>query len=376
VRTGVQAILANPEFVFRFERIPGNVAPGQTFKLSDLELASRLSYFLWSSAPDDQLLSVASQGKLKDPLILQQQVKRMLSDPRASALASNFAGQWLRLGGLMEVNPESGLFPNFTRNLGVSMRREVELLFESIIREDRNVTDLLTADYTYVDEVLAKHYGIPNVLGSRFQKVALTDPNRFGIIGKGGILTMTALANRTSPVARGKYILEVLIGNPPPTPPPNVPKLKEAGDNEKVLTVRERMEQHRANPTCNACHQIMDPIGMALENFDAVGLWRSKDGGFPIDPSGKMFDGSKLDGPASVRQAVLNHSDAYLLSFAQNLLAYGVGRVLDYNDMPTVRAIARDASKSGDKFSAFVVGIVKSPLFQMSRNNNTSVEKK
>jgi hypothetical protein len=374
IRTAVQAILAKPEFVFRFEHVPANVAPGQTYRISDLELASRLSYFLWSAAPDEQLITLATQNKLKDPVVLQQQVKRMLLDPRAEALATNFAGQCLRLGGLMEATPESGIFPNFTRNLGVSMRREVELLFDSIVREDRNVVDMLTADYTFVDEVLAKHYGIPNVLGSRFQRVQLTDPNRFGLIGKGGILTMTSLANRTSPVARGKYVLEVLVGTPPPNPPPNVPRLKEAGDNEKVLSVRDRMVQHRADPACSGCHQIMDPIGMALENYDAVGLWRSRDGGFSIDPSGTMYDGAKLDGPVSVRNAVLARSDAFIGSFAQNLVAYGVGRVLDYRDMPAVRSIAREAAKNNNRFSAFVLGIVKSPLFQMSKNNNATVQ--
>jgi hypothetical protein len=254
------------------------------------------------------------------------------------------------------------------------MRREVELLFDSIVREDRSIKDLLTAEYTFVDEVLAKHYGIPNVLGTRFQRVALTDPNRFGLIGKGGILTMTALANRTSPVARGKYVLEVLIGSPPPNPPANVPPLKEAGDNEKVLSVRERMIQHRDNSACRACHQIMDPIGMALENFDAVGLWRTRDGGIVIDPSGTMYEGSPLEGPVGVRNAVLKHSDAYLLNFTQNLLAYGLGRVLDHRDMPTVRAIAREAARNNDRFSSFVMGVVRSPLFQMSKNNNVSVQ--
>jgi hypothetical protein len=374
VRTALQAILANPEFVFRFEHVPDKVAPGQTFRISDLELASRLSYFLWSSAPDEQLLAVATQGKLKDPIVLQQQVKRMLKDSRSEALATNFAGQWLRLGGLIEANPDSGMFPNYTRNLGNSMRREIELLFEGIIHDDRNVQDLLTADYTYVDEILAKYYDIPNVLGNRFQRVQLSDPNRFGLIGKGGILTMTALANRTSPVARGKYILEVLIGTPPPNPPPNVPKLKESNTTEKVLTVRERMEAHRANAACSACHKIMDPIGLALENFDPVGLWRTRDGGSLIDPSGIMYDGAKLDGPVSVRQAVLNHSDAFIGNFTQNLLAYGVGHVLDYHDMPAVRAIARNAAKDNNRFSSFVIDIVKNPLFQMSKNNNTTVQ--
>jgi len=374
IRTGVQAILANPEFVFRFEHVPDKVPPGQTFRISDLELASRLSFFLWSSAPDEQLLTMAGQNKLHDPVILRQQVKRMLGDHRSEALATNFAGQWLRLRGLLEANPDSAMFPNYTRNLGLSMQREIELLFDSIVREDRNVTDLLTADYTFVDEVLAKYYRIPNVLGNRFQRVQLTDPNRFGLIGKGGVLTMTALANRTSPVARGKYILEVLVGTPPPNPPPNVPKLKESNTSEKVLSVRERMETHRANPACNACHQIMDPIGLALENFDPIGLWRANDAGLVIDAAGKMYDGQKLDGPVSVRQAVMTHSDAFIGNFSQNLLAYGVGHVLDYHDMPAVRAITRDAAKENDRFSAFIFGIVNSPMFQMSKNNNTTVQ--
>jgi hypothetical protein len=262
------------------------------------------------------------------------------------------------------------LFPNFTRNLADSMRREVELVFDQIMREDRSVGDLLTADFTYVDEVLAKHYGIPNISGSKFQQVKLTDPNRFGILGKAGVLTMTSLANRTSPVARGKYVLEVLIGSPPPPPLPAVPPLKEAVDNQQNLTVRQRMEQHRDNPACRSCHQLMDPIGMAMENFDAVGLWRKADLGHPIDPSGTMYDGAKLENPVSVRQAVVNRSDAFYVNFAQNLFAYGVGRVLDYRDMPAVRTIARTAMRSNNKFSAFVMGVVNSPSFQMTTNHN------
>jgi len=372
IQAALASILARPEFVFRFEHIPPHVAPGQTYRISDLELASRLSYFLWSSAPDDQLLSLASQGKLKDPVVLEQQVERMLKAARSEALAANFAGHWLRLGGLQDILPEAMLYPQFTRNLAVSMRREVELLFDSIVREDRDVLDLLSADYTFVDEDLAEHYGIPNVLGSRFQRVQLTDPNRFGLLGKAGVLTMTALANRTSPVARGKYVLEVLIGSPPPNPPAVVPPLDEARDNEKILSVRERMQQHRANPACSACHQIMDPIGLALENFDPIGRWRINDGGFRIDPSGQMYDGTKLDGPVGVRQAVLRYSEAFLGNFAEQLLTYGVGRVLDYRDMPMARSVAREAAKSDNRFSSFVLSIVKNPLFQMSRNNNES----
>jgi len=371
IQTALQAMMVNLEFIFRFERMPDSAAPGQNYRISDLELASRLSYFLWSTSPDEQLIATASQGKLKDPVVLEQQVKRMLADPRSQTLVNNFAGQWLRLGGLMDVVPESLLFPNFTRNLGNSMRREIELLFDSVIREDRNIHDLFTANYTFVDEVLAKHYGIPNIVGPRFRRVTLSDPNRFGLLGKSGILLMTALPNRTSPVARGKYVLEVLLGTPPPQPPPNVPPLKEAGDFEKVLSVRERMEQHRKVEPCRSCHQIMDPIGMAMENFDAMGSWRTKDSGHPIDPAGQMYDGAPLSGPASVREALLNHSDLFVRNFTQELLAYGLGRVVDYHDMPVVRTVVQDAAKKDNRFSAFILGIVKSPSFQMSRNNET-----
>ena len=367
VRVALQGILSKPEFVFRFEQVPDGAAPGANYPISDLELASRLSYFLWSSMPDEELVNIASGGRLRDPATLEQQVKRMLADPRSDALATSFAGQWLGLQGIRDVLPEPGLFPNYTRNLGESMRREVELLFDSILREDRSLVELLAADYTFVDEVLAKHYGIPNVVGPRFKRVQLSDPNRFGLIGKAGLLTMTSLANRTSPVARGKYVLEVLLGTPPPSPPPVVPPLAEAVDNQKVLRVRDRMEQHRASPACSGCHQIMDPIGLALENFDAVGVWRANDSGFPIDPSGRMFDGMDLDGPAGVRQALLDRTDSFLRGFTESLLAYGLGRVTDHRDMPTVRAIMREAAGNDNRSSSFVLGIVKSAPFQMSR---------
>ena len=367
VRVALQAILSKPEFVFRFEEVPDEAAPGENYRISDIELASRLSYFLWSSIPDDELVTIAAEGRLREPATLRQQVERMLADPRSEALATSFAGQWLKLQGIRDVLPEPGTFPNYTRNLGESMRREVELLFDSILREDRSPVELLTADYTFVDEVLAKHYGIPNVVGSRFKRVPLTDPNRFGLVGKAGLLTMTSLANRTSPVARGKYVLEVLLGTPPPSPPPAVPPLAEAVNNEIALTVRDRMEQHRASPACSACHQIMDPIGLALENFDAVGVWRTNDSGFRIDPSGTMFDGMGLDGPAGVRQALLDRTQSYLRGFTESLLAYGLGRVTDHRDMPTVRAIMREAMDNDNRSSSFVLGIVESEPFQMSR---------
>jgi cytochrome c551/c552 len=367
IRMAVQAILANPQFVFRFERAPANLKPGANYRISDLELASRLSYFLWSSAPDDQLITLASENKLRRPEVLDGQVRRMLADQKAEALADNFAAKWLHLQYLKETEPDGGMFPDFTQNLALSMQHETELLFDSMVREDRNLVDLLTAKYTYVDEVLAKHYGIPNILGSRFRRVEITDPNRFGLLGQGSILTLTSQANRTSPVQRGKYVMEVLLGAPPPPPPPDVPALKENVNNTKPLSVRERMEEHRASPACAGCHKLMDPIGLALENFDPVGIWRDNDSGFPVDPSGQMFDGTKLDGPISLRQAILNRSGSFIGNFTENLLAYGVGRVLDYHDMPTVRSIERQASSNDNRFSAFILGVVESSPFQMRR---------
>ena len=365
VRSAVQVILAKPEFIFRFEKKPAEVLPGQSYRIADLELASRLAYFLWSSIPDEELIRVAIEGKLQDQATLEQQVKRMLDDRRAETLATNFASQWLRLTGLEKRAPESLLFPDFTRQLARSMQREIELLFDDVVRENRSVLDLLTADYTFLNDTLARHYGVSNVVGTGFKRVELTDPARFGLTGKAGILTLTSFANRTSPVTRGKYVLEVLLGLSPPQPPPVVPPLEEQADNAQILTVRQRMEHHRSNPACASCHRIVDPIGMALENFDAVGLWRARDGGIPIDPSGEMYDGFKLDGPVGVREAVVNRSGAFLGTFTENLLTYGIGRVLDYRDMPTVRAIGRDAARDNNRFHAFVMGIVKSAPFQM-----------
>ena len=365
VRTAVQSIIARPEFIFRFERVPETVEPGQSYRLHDLELASRLSFFLWGTGPDEALIAAATQGQLGNPAGLDRQVKRMLADRRAESLSTDFASQWLRLTGLAEMHPEPTIFPDFTRNLAQSMRREVELLFDSIVREDRSVLDLLTADYTYVDEVLAKHYGIPNVAGPRFRRVQLTDPNRHGLLGRGAILTMTSLANRTSPVARGKYVLEVLLATPPPQPPANVPALREAVNNEAVLTVRERMEEHRKNPVCAGCHKMMDPIGLTLENFDATGRWRVNDGSARVNPTAELYDGQKLDGPASLNQALLKHADAFRAGFSENLLSYALGRVLDDRDMPTARAIAREGARANDRFSAFIFAVVKSAPFQM-----------
>jgi hypothetical protein len=372
IRTAIQAMIASPQFVFRFERAPAGVAPGTNYRITDLELASRLSYFLWSSAPDETLVALAAEGRLKDPTVLEKQVRRMLADPKSETLAKNFAGEWLHLQNLKDFSPDLFLYPNFDRTLAQSMRRETELLFDNIVHADRSIIELLTADYTFVDERLAKHYGMPDVLGNRFRKVPVTDPNRYGLLGHGGILTLTSTAIRTSPVQRGKYVMEVLLGTPPPPPLPNVPALPEnselrTGHVAKALSVRERMEQHRSDSVCAGCHKLMDPIGFALENFDALGVWRTKDSGFPIDTTGEMFDGQKLDGPASLRQALLNHQDSFIGTFTQNLLAYGVGRVPDYWDMPVVRSIEREAARNGNRFSSFVIGIVKSPAFQMRR---------
>lgn len=367
IRTALQAILSSPEFVFRFERTPANVAPGANYRITDLELASRLSFFLWSTAPDEPLIAVAAQGKLHEPAVLEKQVRRMLADPRAGVLSTNFAYQWLHLQNLKDASPDLFLFPDFDRTLSQAMLRETELLFDSIIHEDRSFTDLLTANYTFVNERLARHYGIPSVLGNRFRRVTLTDPNRFGLLGQGSILMLTSTATRTSPVSRGKYVMEVLLGTPPPPPPPNIPALKEAAELLKPLPVRERLEEHRRNPACAGCHKLMDPIGFSLENFDAVGAWRTNDSGFRIDPSGQMFDGTKLDGPASLRQAILNRADVFLGNFTENLLAYGLGRVLEPYDMPAVRAIAREAARNNNHFSSYVLGVVKSAPFQMRR---------
>jgi hypothetical protein len=372
IRTAIQAILASPEFVLRFERTPANVAAGKNYHISDLELASRLSFFLWSSAPDDQLLTAATQGKLKDPLVLEKQVRRMLADPKSSAMTANFANQWLHLQNLKGVSPDLFEYPDFDRSLADAMRRETELLFDNVMREDRDVTELLTANYTFVNERLAKHYGIPDILGSRFRRVTLTDSNRFGLLGHSSILTITSTAIRTSPVQRGKYVMEVLLGTPPPPAPPNIPTLPEnaslrTGHVVKPLSVRERLEEHRKNAACAGCHKMMDPIGFALENFNPIGAWRVNDSGFRINPTGKMFDGSKLDGPASLRQAILNRSDVFLGTFTENLLSYGVGRVVEPYDMPVVRSVAREAARNNNRFSAFVLAIVKSAPFQMRK---------
>jgi uncharacterized protein DUF1592/uncharacterized protein DUF1588/uncharacterized protein DUF1585/uncharacterized protein DUF1587/uncharacterized protein DUF1595/cytochrome c len=371
IERGLQFILAHPEFVFRSEIDPANVKPGQAYRLSDLELASRLSFFLWSSVPDEELVSLAAQGKLKDPLVLERQVKRMLADPRSHELVKNFTGQWLQLRSLPSSAPITDLFPDFDDNLRQAFRSETEMFFESILREDRSVVDLLTADYTFVNERLARHYGIPNIYGSQFRRVTLdaTLDVRRGLLGKGSIQLVTSIADRTSPVQRGKWVMMNILGVIPPDPPPNVPPLKEAADGGAVAleqTMRERMEQHRANAVCASCHKMMDPIGFALENFDAVGKWRTTQFGRSLDASGQLTDGSKLTGPASLRQALVRYSPQFVQTLTENLLTYALGRGVEYKDMPLVRSIVHDAARSDYRFVPLVMGIVKSAPFQMN----------
>jgi mono/diheme cytochrome c family protein len=367
VQVALLRMLASPKFVFRAERDPDNVAAGAVYRISDLELASRLSFFLWSSIPDDQLLQAARQGTLHQSAVLTQQVRRMMADPKSDALVTNFAGQWLYLRNLKNFQPNSLEFPDFDDNLRQSMQREAELFFESVMRENRNVLDLMTADYTFLNERLAKHYGIPNIYGSHFRRVTLQDDARKGLLGKGAILMVTSHADRTSPVVRGKWILDNLLDAPPPPMPANVPPLNESAQRGgKILTMRERMEEHRANPVCAACHKIMDPIGLSMENFDAVGAWRTRDGGTlgtPINASGELLDGTKVDGVVTLRQALLRQPEIFVATVVEKLMTYGLGRGVAYYDMPTVRAIVRDTAP-GYKFESIVLGIVNSSAFQ------------
>jgi hypothetical protein len=367
IESALRLLITDPKFLFRVEPDPPGAAPGSITRLSDIELASRLSFFLWSSIPDDQLIEVAAQGRLRDPAVLEQQVKRMLADPKSDALTSNFASEWLFLRNLQSVNPDSGEFPNFDENLRRAFRRETELFFESVMRDDRSVLDLLNADYTFVNERLAKHYGIPNVYGSQFRRVPVPSEARRGLLGQGSILTVTSYPTRTSPVLRGKWILENVLGTPPPPPPPNVPALKENDEGGKVLSVRERLEAHRANPACATCHRVMDPLGFSLDNFDAVGAWRDTEAGAKIDASGQLADGTKINGAVELRKALTAHPEQFVRTMTQKMMIYALGRGLEYYDMPVVRSIARDAAANGNRFSSIVLGIVGSTPFQMKR---------
>ncbi len=371
VEMALRRILADPEFVFRKEAEPDGLQPGEAYRISDVELASRLSFFLWSSIPDDELLNLAAQNKLRDPAVLERQVRRLLADPRSDALVTNFAGQWLSLRALQTQTPVTAEFPDFDDNLRNAMRKETELFVDSIVHEDRSVLDLLNANYTFVNERLARHYGIPNVYGSNFRRIELAPEfdARRGLLGKGSIETISAYPNRTSPVVRGKTIMQIFLGVSPPDPPPNVPPLKENASDAHGAgkpAMRQQMEMHRSVEPCASCHKIMDPIGFALENFDAIGQWRTTDNGSPIDPSGQLVDGSKLNGVEGLREALMRYSPQFVRVMAEKLMIYSLGRGTEYYDMPLIRSIVHEAERNQYRFSSLVFGVVRSDPFQMN----------
>jgi mono/diheme cytochrome c family protein len=374
IRMALQKILVSPEFIFRMEYDPSDADPGGAYPVSDLELASRLSFFLWSSIPDDELLSLAEEGRLSDPAVLERQTRRMLADSKSQSLVSNFAGQWLFLRNISRVQPDPVAFPNFDENLRYALQRETELLVESMVAEDRSVVDLLDSDYTYLNERLAEHYGIEGIYGSEFRRVNLEDDTRHGLLGQASILTVTSYPNRTAPTIRGKWVLEQLLGMSPPPPPPNVPSLAD-DDEVRVLTMRERMEQHRANPACAVCHRVMDPLGFALENFDGLGRWRDTTGdlGAEIDSSGTLPDGTDFNGPEGLREILLSKQELFVETFTQRLLTYALGRGVEHYDLPVVRKITRDAADDDYRWSSIILGIVRSVPFQMRRASDESV---
>ena len=364
IQRAIEAMLVSPDFLFRVE----HDAPGPVYRVNDYELASRLSFFLWSSIPDDELLKLAGEGKLKDSAVLRQQVRRLLEDPRSHALVENFGGQWLHLRNLATVKPDPQDFPEFDESLRRAFQQETEMFFQSVLREDRSLLELLDARYTFLNQRLAEHYGIPHIYGSQFRRVALDDSNRGGLLGQGSILTVTSYPNRTSVVQRGRWILENLLGAPPPPPPAVVPELKPKAEDGKLLTMRQQMEKHRADPTCSSCHARMDPIGFALENYDAIGRWRDKDAGSPIDATGKLPDGTEFAGPAGLRKLLLtSYRDDFVAAITEKLLTYALGRGLEYYDRPVVRSITRQAARDNYRLSAVIMAIVESTPFQMRR---------
>jgi hypothetical protein len=373
IQRAIQAMLVSPDFLFRFEHDPAPSAkggPAPAHRVTDVELASRLSFFLWSTIPDDELLALAEKGTLSDPAVLERQVHRMLDDPRADALVTNFAGQWLNLRSVETQKPDPVIFP-FDEALRQAFMKETELFVSSIFREDRSLLDLLSADYTFLNERLAEHYGIPRIYGSQFRRVTLTDVNRHGLLGQGSVLTVTSYPNRTSVVQRGRWILENLLGTPPPPPPPNVPELK-AAPNGKLLTMRDQMQAHRANPVCASCHGRMDPLGFALENFDGVGRWRDEDAGQKIDAGGKLPDGTEFQGPAGLSNLLLTkYRDDFVGTATEKLLTYALGRGVEYYDYPAVRAIDREAARDHYRISSLILAIVKSTPFQMRRASDS-----
>jgi hypothetical protein len=374
IAAALEAILASPQFLFRLEPRRTRTATSSSYRIGDRELASRLSFFLWAGSPDDELLELAAANKLSSPVELEKQVRRMLADPRAEALATRFAAQWLRLGDVDEMLPDALAYPYFDHSLGQAFKRETELFFESLVREDRSLLELLTADHTFVNERIARHYGIGNVTGPTFRRVTVPDYRR-GILGHGSVLVLTSVADRTSPVMRGKWVMEVLLGSPPPAPPPNVPPFEDtkAAAGGKLLSVRERMEEHRRNPACTSCHRVIDPLGLALENFDVTGKWRIKDNEVPVDPSGVLYDGTPMNGPAGLRAALLKQQHAIRLSFTERLMTYALGRRLTTADMPAVRAIVSAAGREDNRMSAFILGIIRSAAFQSASAVETTV---
>ena len=369
IKTALQAILASPDFVFRMETTPATAQPGDSFPLADLDLASRLSFFLWGTAPDEELIGLARAGRLSQSPVWDQQVARMMADPRSSALGSRFAAQWLRLEDLEKVHPDRLLYPDFSQQLADAMQVETEMFFNHLVEEDRSALELFTADYTFVNEPLAAHYGIPDVAGDHFRQVRHIDGNRKGVLGHGSVLTLTSHAGRTSPVLRGKWVMEVLIGTPPPPPPPGVPDLEETEGVQagRVLTTRERMEMHRINPTCSSCHQFMDPIGLALDNFDVTGKWRIRENGMPLDTRGTFYTGDKISNPDELLNVLLDRPVPLVRNFASNLMAYALGRRVEHYDMPTIRKIVKDAEANDYRMSSFINGVVNSDAFRMKR---------
>ena len=369
IAAAMRAMLASPHFVFRIEKEPPGTKPGTNYRIADVDLATRLSFFVWGMPPDEELLDLARRGRLSQPRTLEQQTRRLLADPRSEALATRFASQWLRLQDLDKVTPDAFWFPNYDRNLAAAMKRETELFFYSLVREDKSVLDLFGADYTYVNERLARHYGIPGVFGTEFKRVAYPDDTRRGVFGHGSVLVQTSLGNRTSPVLRGKWVMEVLLGTPPPPPPPGIPDLEETAETKdgKILTTRERMEQHRAAATCRSCHQYMDPIGLALDNFDVTGKWRYRENGMELDTRGDLYDGTPVKTPAELSRALLARPVPLVRNFTENLMAYALGRRVEYYDQSAIRTITRDAESQNHRLSSYILGVVRSVPFQMKR---------
>ena len=375
VTTAIEALLSSVHFIFRLEREPANVKPGAIYRINDYDLASRLSFFLWGAPPDKELLTLASRNELGLTPTLEKQVRRMLADPRSEALGSRFAAQWLRLQDIEKVHPDPNFFPNFDDNLAAMMRRETEMFFNHLVREDRSILDLYRADYTFVNERLARHYGFPGVAGNEFRKIQYPDNTRRGVLGQGSVLVQTSYANRTSPVLRGKWVMEVLMGTPPPPPPMDgsVAPLEETAEakNGKILTTRERLELHRANPTCNSCHRFMDPIGLALDNFDVTAKWRQRENGSDLDTKGDYYDGTPVSTPEELSAVLLKRPTPLLRTFTENLLAYALGRRAEYYDQPAVRAIVKNAQANDLRMSSFILGVAMSDAFRMKRAGET-----